>query len=220
MLTSGYAQDLLKCSANQPSKCIDDMIRSEIGRSPLLVSTVVRLELGGLLVNIAERTPQRVVAQDNIRVITNALVLTKRIRDLQARRQALVSRQEHLRTQLPDWAVEPLKLIGMTSNEVGGLVDDLATVEADSGLDGIENELNSIDQQIEELENLLVKTRSHSLDELVTVMDLVTTRFREIFVTDPNDVFYDHGEARLLWLIERVHEDLTDLVQTSHLDAG
>jgi hypothetical protein len=220
MLTPGYAKYFLKCSANQASKTIDNMIRSEIGRSSLLVSTVVRLELGGLLVNIAERKPQQVVAQDNIRVITNALVITKRIRDLQARRQALVSRQEHLRTQLPDWAVEPLKLIGMTSNEVGGLVDDLASVEAESGLDGIESELNAIDQQIEELENVLVKTRSHSLDELVTVMDLVTTRFREIFVTDPNDVFYDHGEARLLWLIERVHDDLTDLVQTSHQNAG
>ena len=220
MLTPGYAKYLLKCSANQVSKTIDLMNRGEMGRSSLLVSTVVRLELGGLLVNIAERKPQQVVAQDNIRVITNAMVITKRIRDLQARRQALVSRQEHLRTQLPDWAVEPLKLIGMTSNEVGGLVDDLASVEAESGLDGIESELNSIDQQIEELENILVKTRSHSLAELVTVMDLVTTRFREIFVTDPNDVFYDHGEARLLWLIERVHEDLADLVQTSHQDAG
>lgn len=170
--------------------------------------------------NIAERQTQQVIAQDNIRVITNALVLTKRIRDLQARRQGLVSRQEHLRTQLPDWAVEPLKLIGMTSNEVSGLVDDLSSVEADSGLEGIEHELNHIDQQIEELENMLIKTRSHSLEELSTVMDLVITRFREIFVTDPNDVFYDHGEARLLWLIERVHEDLTELVQTSRQDAG
>ena len=170
--------------------------------------------------NIAERQTHQVIAQDNIRVITNALVLTKRIRDLQARRQGLVSKQEHLRTQLPDWAVEPLKLIGMTSNEVRGLVDDLTSVEADSGLDDIDKQLNEIDQQIEELENMLVKTRSHSLDELSTVMDLVMTRFREIFVTDPSDVFYDHGEARLLWLIERVHEDLRDLVQTSRQDAS
>ena len=51
-------------------------------------------------------------------------------------------------------------------------------------------------------------------------MDLVITRFREIFVTDPGDVFYDHGEARLLWLIERVYEDLTDLVDLSQQDAG
>jgi len=171
-------------------------------------------------VNIAERQTHQIIAQDNIRVITNALLLTKRIRDLQARRQNLVSRQEHLRTQLPDWAVEPLKLIGMTGNEVRGLVDDLTSVEAESGLDDIDQELNDIDQQIEELENMLIKTRSHSLEEIATVMDLVMTRFREIFVTDPNDVFYDHGEARLLWLIERVHEDLGDLLHASHQDAS
>ena len=170
--------------------------------------------------NIAERQTHQVIAQDNVRVITNAMLLTKRIRDLQARRQGLVSRQEHLRTQLPDWAVEPLKLIGMTSNEVRGLVDDLTSVEADSGLDDIEQELNDIDQQVEELENMLIKTRSNSLQEVATVMDLVMTRFREIFVTDPNDVFYDHGEARLLWLIERVHEDLNDLLQSPHQDAS
>ncbi|MDH3658994.1 MAG: hypothetical protein OEU92_03015 [Alphaproteobacteria bacterium] len=170
--------------------------------------------------NIAERQTHQIIAQDNIRVITNALLLTKRIRDLQARRQNLVSRQEHLRTQLPDWAVEPLKLIGMTGNEVRGLVDDLTSVEAESGLDDIDQELNDIDQQIEELENMLIKTRSHSLEEIATVMDLVMTRFREIFVTDPNDVFYDHGEARLLWLIERVHEDLGDLLHASHQDAS
>ena len=170
--------------------------------------------------NIAERQTHQVIAQDNVRVITNALVLTKRIRDLQARRLGLVSKQEHLRTQLPDWAVEPLKLIGMTSNEVRGLVDDLSSVEAESGLDDIEKELNNIDQQIEELENMLAKTRSQSVEEVATVMDLVMTRFREIFVTDPSDVFYDHGEARLLWLIERVHEDLNGLLAPSRLDAS
>lgn len=170
--------------------------------------------------NIAERQPQQVIAQDNVRVITNALLLTKRIRDLQARRQGLVSRQEHLRTQLPDWAVEPLRLIGMTNNEVRGLVDDMTSVEAESGLDDIEQDLNSIDHQIDELENMLIKTRSTSLEEVTTVMDLVMTRFREIFVTDPDDVFYDHGEARLLWLIERVHGDLHELLRPSHQDAS
>ncbi|MEM8951424.1 MAG: hypothetical protein AAGA21_18625 [Pseudomonadota bacterium] len=170
--------------------------------------------------NIAERQSHQVIAQDNVRIITNAMLLTKRIRDLQARRQSLVSRQEHLRTQLPDWAVEPLKLIGMTSNEVRGLVDDLTSVEAESGLDDIEQELNNIDQQVEELENMLIKTQSQSLQEVATVMDLVMIRFREIFVTDPNDVFYDHGEARLLWLIERVQNDLNALLETYHQDAS
>ena len=168
--------------------------------------------------NVAEQDHQQVVAKDNIRVITNALLLTKRIRDLQARRQNLVSRQEQLRTQLPDWAVEPLRLVGMTGNEVRGLVDDLSNAEAEAGLDDIEIQLNDIDQQIEELENILVNTKANSLDEVAKVMDLVITRFREIFVTDPGDVFYDHGEARLLWLIERVYEDLSNLVELSRQD--
>ena len=170
--------------------------------------------------NIAGLQARQVTTQDNIRVITNALLLTKRIRDLQARRQGLVSRQEHLRTQMPDWAVEPLRLIGMTNHEVQGLVDDMSSAEAESGLDDIEQELNGIDQQIEELENMLIKTRSTSLEEVATVMDLVMTRFREIFVTDPNDVFYDHGEARLLWLIERVHNDLSELLHPNQDNAS
>jgi len=57
--------------------------------------------------NVVEQNPKQVIAEDNIRIINNALLLTKRIRDLQVRRQNLVSRQEQLRTQLPDWAVEP-----------------------------------------------------------------------------------------------------------------
>jgi hypothetical protein len=170
--------------------------------------------------NVAEHRHQQVIAQDNIRVITNALFLTKRIRDLQTRRLNLVSRQEQLRTQLPDWAVEPLRLVGMTGNEVKGLVDDLNNVEAENGLDDIETQLNDIDQQIEALENTLVNTKANTLSEITTVMDLVITRFREIFVTDPGDVFYDHGEARLLWLAERVHEDLTGLVRLAHQDAS
>ena len=170
--------------------------------------------------NVAERRIQQAVLPNNISVITNAMLLAKRIRDLQSRRLCLVSKQEHLRTQLPDWAVEPLRLVGMTNDEVRGLMDDLSTVEAETGLDDIEHQLNEIDQQIEELENLLVKTQSCSLEELTVVMDLVITRFREIFVTDPGDVFYDHGEARLLALIERVHQDLGDLTHCSRQDAS
>ncbi len=169
--------------------------------------------------NVVEHNQQQVIAEDNVRIINNALLLTKRIRDLQARRQSLVSRQEQLRTQLPDWAVEPLRLVGMTGNEVRGLVDDLSNAEAEAGLDDIELQLNDIDQQVEELENVLVNTKANSLSEVATVMDLVITRFREIFVTDPGDVFYDHGEARLLWLVERVYEDLTSLVELNRQDA-
>jgi hypothetical protein len=93
-------------------------------------------------------------------------------------------------------------------------------VEAETGLDDVEKRLDEIDRQIEELEGLLAATPSGSLDEIEAVTRVAIGRFREMIVTDPNDVFYDHGESRLLGLIERIHEDLSGLVQRSRLDAG
>ncbi len=168
----------------------------------------------------AERRPFSPIAKNNISVISNAALLTRRIRDLQRRRHSLVSRQEQLRIQLPDWAVEPLRLVGMTSDEVKGLVDDLSSVEAEAGLDGIDEQLNEIDQQAEELEGQLVRTPAGSIEEVAAVMDLLVDRFREIFVTDPGDVFYDHGEARLLSLVLRIQDDLNALVSREQLDVG
>jgi hypothetical protein len=52
------------------------------------------------------------------------------------------------------------------------------------------------------------------------VTSVAVCRFREMIVTDPNDVFYDHGESRLLGLIERIHEDVTGLVRRTRLDAS
>jgi hypothetical protein len=153
-------------------------------------------------------------------VITNAILLARRISELQRRRQALIAQQEQLRARLPDWAVEPLRLVGMTGEEIRGLVNDMSTAEAESGLEDIERQLDSVDQEIDELESLLVATRANSLEEIEAVARLTVTRFHEIIVTDPNDVFYDHGEARLVALIERVQEDLSELVQRVRSDAG
>jgi hypothetical protein len=153
-------------------------------------------------------------------VITNAILLTRRIHELRRRRQAIAAQQEQLRTQLPDWAIEPLRLVGMTGDEIRRMVDDVSAAEAESGLDEVERQLDQIDQQIDEMENLLVATPSGSLEEIEAVVHLTLARFREIMVTDPSDVFYDHGEARLVALIERVHEDLGDLIQRSRSDAS
>ena len=93
-------------------------------------------------------------------MITNAILLARRISELQRRRQALIAQQEQLRAQLPDWAIEPLRLVGMTGEEIRGLVNDMSTAEAESGLEEIERQLDSVDQEIDELESLLVATRS------------------------------------------------------------
>ena len=99
-------------------------------------------------------------------VVTNAILLARRIHELQRRRQALVAQQEQLRAQLPDWAIEPLRLVGMAAEEIRGMVDDMAAAEAESGLEEIERQLDQVDQQIDEMESLLVATPSNSLEEI------------------------------------------------------
>jgi hypothetical protein len=170
--------------------------------------------------SFAESRSQALLEADRSTVITNSILLTRRIRELQRRRQALVGRQEQVRAKLPDWAVEPLRLVGMTNDEIRGLVDDLSTAEAEAGLNEIDSGLEEIDRQVEQLENVLVATPSNSLDEIEAVIGLTVDRFRDIIVTDPNDVFYDHGEARFLAMLERVYEDLSTLLQRSRLDAS
>jgi hypothetical protein len=170
--------------------------------------------------SFAESRSQALLEADRSSVITNSILLTRRIRELQRRRQALVGRQEQVRAQLPDWAIEPLRLVGMTNDEIRGLVDDLSTAEAEAGLNEIDSGIEEIDRQVEQLENVLVATPSNSLDEIEAVIGLTADRFREIIVTYANDVFYDHGEARFLAMLERVYEDLSKLLQRSRLDAG
>ena len=157
---------------------------------------------------------------DRASVITNSILLTRRIRELQRRRQALVGRQEQVRSQLPDWAVEPLRLVGLTNDEIRSLVSNLSTSEAEAGLNQIEADLEDLDRQVEDLEDILVATPSSSLDEIDAVIRLTVDRFREIIVTDPDDVFYDRGEARFLALLERIQEDLSDVLRRTRLDAG
>jgi hypothetical protein len=169
---------------------------------------------------VAQTQIRELSRADRSEVITNSILLARRIHELQRRRQALVAHQEQLRAHLPDWAVEPLRLVGMTAEEIRSMVSDMSTAEAESGLEEVERKLDEIDQQIDEMEGLLVATPSNSLEEIEAVVRLTVARFHEIMVTDPTDVFYDHGEARLVALIERVRDDLSGLLQRSRSDAS
>src|SRR3954447_26526789 len=105
-------------------------------------------------------------------VITNTTLLVRRIADLQRRREGLLDRQDRLRRSLPEWAFAPLQLVGMSADEIRGMMTDLSKAETEAGLDEIERELEQIDQQLEELENLLLTTPSRSLDSVQSVIDL------------------------------------------------
>jgi hypothetical protein len=153
-------------------------------------------------------------------VIANTTLLIRRIGEMRRRREALVDRQERLRSTLPEWALAPLQLVGMTATEIKALMNDLSEAERKSGLDETERELDQLDQNIEELENLLLTTPAHTMDGIRAVLDMAVARFREQTVTDPNDVFYDYGDARTLRFLERAADDLRMMIQETHRAAS
>lgn len=153
-------------------------------------------------------------------VISNAMLLVRRINELQRRRDNLLERQEQLRRMLPEWTFAPLQLVGMSADEIRSMMSNLTDAERGTGLDRLEAEVEKLDQQIEELENSLLTTRSRSLDSIQAVLDLAVGRFKARTAADPNDVFYDYGDARVLFFLERAAEDLRSLLHEEHRQAG
>lgn len=152
-------------------------------------------------------------------VINNSTLLVRRIGDLQRRRDILVERQDQLRRTLPEWAFAPLQLAGMSSAEIRGMMQEMSRVESDAGLDAIERELEQLDQRIEELENDLLATPARSLDSIHAVLELALGRVRGQTSKDPNDLFYDYGDARVLSFLERAADDMRSLLQEAHREA-
>lgn len=141
-------------------------------------------------------------------VVASSILTVRRIAELQRRRRALVERQERLRRSLPDWAFAPLRLVGMSAEEIRSMMEELDRAEAEAGLREIEREIDAIDCQIDELENQLLATPARTLEGVAAVLELALARMRENTPTDPDDVFYDYGDARTLFLLERAAEDL------------
>jgi hypothetical protein len=92
------------------------------------------------------------------------------------------------------------------------MMSELSKAETEAGLDEVEKDLEQIDSQLEELENLLLATPARSLDSVQAVLDLAVARFRGQVTTDPNDVFYDYGDARVLAFLERAADDLRGIL--------
>ncbi|MCB2009167.1 MAG: hypothetical protein R3C70_08065 [Geminicoccaceae bacterium] len=152
-------------------------------------------------------------------VINSAILLVRRIKDLQRRRDSLVERQDALRRSLPEWTFAPLQLVGMTASEIQSAMSELSRAEADVGLRDIDRDIEDLDRQIEELENMLLTSRANSLDCVQAVLDLAVSRFRSQTSTDPNDVFYDYGDTRVLRFLERSAEDLRTILNEDHREA-
>lgn len=145
-------------------------------------------------------------------VINSAILLVRRINDTQRKRDALIDRLDIMRRGLPEWTFEPLQLVGMSSQEIRSAMSDLSRAEADAGIDEIEKEIEKLDARLEELENLLLSTPARSLDCAQAVLDLAIQRFRSQTSNDPNDLFYDYGDARVLRFLERAAEDMRSIM--------
>ncbi len=152
-------------------------------------------------------------------VINSSTLLVRRISDLQRRRDILLERQDRLRRSLPEWAFAPLQLAGMSTSEIRGMMQEMSRAESDAGLDELDRELEQLDQRIEELENELLTTPARALDSIHAVLDLALSRFRNQTSADPQDLFYDYGDARVLRLLERASDDIQALLQDSHRQA-
>lgn len=152
-------------------------------------------------------------------VINSSTLLVRRITDLQRRRDILLERQDRLRRSLPEWAFAPLQLAGMSAGEIRGMMQEMSRAESDAGLDEVDREIEQLDQRIEELENDLLTTPARSLQSIHAVLDLAVSRFRSQISSDPEDLFYDYGDARVLRFLERAADDIQAILDETHREA-
>ncbi|MCB1970653.1 MAG: hypothetical protein H6851_18565 [Geminicoccaceae bacterium] len=152
-------------------------------------------------------------------VINNVILLVRRIKDLQRRHEVLVERQDALRRTLPEWTFAPLQLVGMSTSEIQSAMSELTRAETDVGIGDLDRDIEDLERQIEELENALLTTKARSFDSVQAVLDLAIARFRSQTCSDPSDVFYDYGDARVLSFLERSADDLRALLSEGEREA-
>ena len=149
-------------------------------------------------------------------MIANIALLVRRLGEVRRQRQAIVDRQERLRGGLPEWAREPLRLMGLTAAEVAGFLGERYVADQETMFDELAHELEGLDQQIDELEDRLVTMPYSSLEKVQAVLDLGATRLRSQTATDPDDASYDHGEARVLVFVDAAAEHLRSLLAADY----
>jgi uncharacterized coiled-coil DUF342 family protein len=153
-------------------------------------------------------------------VIANTILVVRRIGELRRRRRALLERQDRLRRSLPEWTFAPLQLVGLSAEEIRSMIDDLDRAESEAGLTEIDAEIEAIDRQLEQLESQILTSPARSLDAIQAVLELAIARLREQTATDPDDLFYDYGDARILFLLERAADDLRAYLAEEHRQAS
>jgi DNA anti-recombination protein RmuC len=146
-------------------------------------------------------------------MIVNNILLIRRINELLRQRQELLERQEQLRTMLPDWTLEPLRLAGISAREIESMICQMSMAEQQLGVAELDRELEQLDRQIEEAENQLISSRGKSLDSIGTILQLAIGRMRRQKAGGNAETLFDYGEARVMFMLENVADDLLSLTE-------
>lgn len=153
-------------------------------------------------------------------VIANTTLLMRRASEAHRRRDALRAKREQTSRALPEWAVMPLKLAGMSAGEVEAVLKGQVAAEGEAGIEEMDAEIEKVDGELDRIETQLLASPSAGLDGVRALLQLALGRMRETTVTDETSVFYDYGGARLLSLVERAADELGDVLAEGQRKAG
>jgi hypothetical protein len=133
-------------------------------------------------------------------LVADARLIERRLETTRARRAAAEA-PAGTRAPLPDWAADTLVMLGMTRDEIARAEAETAAAPvADPG----DAEDDSADAAVEALEDALLARAGESLDAVHALAEIALARLKRSAPVDPNDVFYDAGEARAVALFEQV----------------
>lgn len=139
-----------------------------------------------------------------VQVIDNVRFMQRRLEALERRRSDVSRSIETADVLLPDWALAPLKSLGLTDREL----EDARQAQGSASVRRMQDELDEIDREVEQIEAQLHVHKAESLDGVLELASICAARLRHTTPTDPRDPFYDHGDAKTLQLIENVVANL------------
>ncbi len=138
-------------------------------------------------------------------VIADTRLIERRLDTLRSRRDQ--GEPSHgARAPMPEWAADALVALGMTRAEIAA-GDALAAADGEREEPGVAD----TDDAIGTLEEELLRREDRSPATLHALAELALSRLKRSAPTDPNDVFYDAGEARAVALFEHVVGGLEQL---------
>lgn len=131
-------------------------------------------------------------------VIADTRLLERRLETVRARRDPREA-APGAGAPLPDWAADALVALGMTRAEIAA-----AEAAREAELARRERADADADAAIDALEEELLGREDRSPATLHALGELALARLKRSAPTDPQDVFYDAGEAKAVALFEHV----------------